>query len=1608
MPAINVAKTDTFEIQRQKINQIGNQIFNISQGGSDLATGNLKLGNGTKSFPSLSFTSDNTLGLYKSNSNRIGFVASSKKLFDLDISGLISYKNFVLQQNKLYDAGSSLLSPGSGYDSGLFTNVLLISGSGDDATIDITVDEFGGSITNSGRNYLPGSYSGILLSGGTGSGAEVSFAVESLGGGTIVGGSGYVPGTYTNVPLSGGSGSGARGDINVVGTFDLVGSITNPGTGYSDSTDVTVPLLNIPTQTFVLTTITNPGSPPPDNVYRVDGNTQGTITLTVGNTYRFDTSDASLVGHPIVFDDGSFQGLNSTDFFVTQIGTYGSAGSFIEMIVKPTAVVGNSYTYDCQIHPGMGGTISVVAGTSGQYGNGYQAVISSSSGVVTSFDPVSQASLNGYQIGDQLTFESSNLGQGATGNGVIFTVSSIDADGSVSSVQVSNEGQDYLKDDILSANNSDLGGTGNGFTYTIVTDPGIIKDLQFFSKGSGYATGDNLILPTGLSNIATIIPGQKSGLSTTLSTASAQITVASTTGIIAGMSVTGDQIDIGQLAQSTTVLSVDSPTTLTLSANPVVDGFATLNFTSPTLNQLTVADTSSVSVGDSIVVVSGSGILDVGTTVSNIVDSTTLEFSPVAVQAGSASINILPPFGIGTTPFNYLVGDLGVVSSFTINNGGNGYSVDDILSVSPSDLTNNINFTVTSNIVIQLNFAVGSQPSSGSIVVGDTVEDPSASQSLPVEVVDVSTSGSFITSVSIVGGSFADGDSLIESTTPGNVYTIDTVENLSHRFFIDGTLTPNLTLYVGSSYLFDLSDTSLSSHIFSLSKFEDGSWQKVENVSANLDSSSPTFTVTSTSGISVGMEVTVTSGAGTLAIGTLVKDIVGNDITLSQNPLSSGNAVLTFSGTEYTESVTRSSDSLLIKVLPTTPNTLYYYCSTHPDMGGSDGNESIITIDPNNPKVFGSGLQISILDVLTSDVITANSDTGEITSNITTTDSLSATNATVSNTINCDNIESEQISVNTIVSSTGLSVQSSAKSTFTGDLGVGVDITMTTGGNITATGTIRSNGSFNSNGKLLITDNNIQSTNENDVIIAPFGSRLAKVNSNAAFVIPTGTTVQRPSTLAVNGSIRFNTDTNQYEGYNATTTSWSSLGGVRDIDGNTYILAELTAGANDNTLWFYNDNVNTLKLTPSFLDFRGVKKISSGRLGIPAFTLWTANTAVVIGQYIKYRNNLYEVTSGGTTATSGNEPIHTSGVANNGTAQLTWYSSAVSPLEFTEVEELKVGPNKDCPLIVSSETKVFNNVISTLVEDLVLAPNSGKKVSIDAPTSLVIPVGNTNQRGSASQGSIRFNTTISQFEGYSGTNWSSLGGVRDVDGNTYIIPETAPAANENILYFYNDGTNTLRLTTTELDFTNIDTITTSGGNSLAINTNIVTLDNSATTIDNTDSTSSFISTTKQYLDLGLSSGLNVDPVLRLDDQGDVYLNTGFGTGTFAGVKIFDGDLKDFELADYLVKTSVISLVKGVSNSGATILYDTTTAKGCRVTVVSKSSTGKKSMVEYNVIDNGIDIFYNEFGSLNTSADGFEASFDITPGNETRITLTLSDDHATNDTVEITVLTQVVK
>ena len=96
------------------------------------------------------------------------------------------------------------------------------------------------------------------------------------------------------------------------------------------------------------------------------------------------------------------------------------------------------------------------------------------------------------------------------------------------------------------------------------------------------------------------------------------------------------------------------------------------------------------------------------------------------------------------------------------------------------------------------------------------------------------------------------------------------------------------------------------------------------------------------------------------------------------------------------------------------------------------------------------------------------------------------------------------------------------------------------------------------------------------------------------------------------------------------------------------------------------------------------------------------------------------------------------------------------------------------------------NTISTTNTNgnIVLTPNGTGYVTISGTNGLVIPSGTNAQQAPTVTGAIRYNSDNTQFEGYSGTNWSSLGGVRSVDGFTFIVAESSPAASDDILHFY--------------------------------------------------------------------------------------------------------------------------------------------------------------------------------------------------------------------------------
>ena len=170
-------------------------------------------------------------------------------------------------------------------------------------------------------------------------------------------------------------------------------------------------------------------------------------------------------------------------------------------------------------------------------------------------------------------------------------------------------------------------------------------------------------------------------------------------------------------------------------------------------------------------------------------------------------------------------------------------------------------------------------------------------------------------------------------------------------------------------------------HTFLLSKFRDGSFSPslVTGVSTTLSDSSTQITVTSTTGILAGMSVSVTGGTGALEANTTVASVVdATTLILSATPTTAGATTLDFVGNTYEDGVQQTGNGLEITVSESTPS-LYYYCGNHPDMGGKDNDEATITIDPNNPKVFGSGFLLTATDVTAQNLIVNDISTGKVT-----------------------------------------------------------------------------------------------------------------------------------------------------------------------------------------------------------------------------------------------------------------------------------------------------------------------------------------------------------------------------------------------------------------------------------------------------------------------------------------------------------------------------------------------------------------------------------------------------------------------------------------------------
>lgn len=150
----------------------------------------------------------------------------------------------------------------------------------------------------------------------------------------------YKKGSFTTVEVSG------QSDVNPPAS----GSLTVEG---GSNVDITTSGSSLSVANIVDITIDVSSGK-----FRVDGVSEGTISLSKGLVYRLNQEASSNSGHPIrlsTTSDGTHGGGSEYSTGVTTSGTPGSSGAYTQ--IDTTQAIPDALYYYCSSHSGMGGSV---------------------------------------------------------------------------------------------------------------------------------------------------------------------------------------------------------------------------------------------------------------------------------------------------------------------------------------------------------------------------------------------------------------------------------------------------------------------------------------------------------------------------------------------------------------------------------------------------------------------------------------------------------------------------------------------------------------------------------------------------------------------------------------------------------------------------------------------------------------------------------------------------------------------------------------------------------------------------------------------------------------------------------------------------------------------------------------------------------------------------------------------------------------------------------------------------------------------------------------------------------------------------------------------------
>jgi hypothetical protein len=274
--------------------------------------------------------------------------------------------------------------------------------------------------------------------------------------------------------------------------------------------------------------------------------------------------------------------------------------------------------------------------------------------------------------------------------------------------------------------------------------------------------------------------------------------------------------------------------------------------------------------------------------------------------------------------------------------------------------------------------------------------------------------------------------------------------------------------------------------------------------------------------------------------------------------------------------------------------------------------------------------------------------------------------------------------------------------------------------------------------------------------------------------------------------------------------------------------------------------------------------------------------------------------------------------------------------DFTEINTSK--------LDVYGKTRLHNDIYIDGSYGLAIGKQDiSYNLDISGTMGVLLPKGNDLQRPEFPvDGIIRYNTKNTTFEGYSSGAWGSLGGVKDIDQDTYISAENAPTEDNDQLKFYTDGSMRMIINASgDISmnhnlFINKDA---SFNNNVDISNNLVVKKN-ATIYNKLDVSGVEISNNLKVLG-NVGFGKEPSTNYKLDVSGNLHIS---------GNLVVDGSMNELHIQKETIefKDNIISLnTTDISDNTGINKYINT---GIQFNNIDSSDANKKSAFIYDVSD----------------------------------------------------------